>query len=245
MEATDVERAAAQTERFLSVQLHRHGGEPVHFEALFDAAGQIAEHLGVLCNIQRDAVLTQGGPEPPNVAEQILALPSGAEETERPERRGRVWRRRGAEGRLDEMLHGARDGIEQARKVRRDGPGASRRLLRLVRKGGGRPNGYGRDRVRMGCAGEPSHRETKAAPDRGPAARTDWTMKRAQSRTPASRQSSGIWPRDPAMSMTLRRGSDLSKTVGWQRDEARTPDRRLGSNRGAAGSRTTLGAPSP
>ena len=65
MEAADVERAPAQTERFLGVQLHRHGGEPIFFEALPDAADQIAEHLSVFEYAQRDSVLGQAGRSPP------------------------------------------------------------------------------------------------------------------------------------------------------------------------------------
>jgi hypothetical protein len=53
-----------------------------------------------------------------------------------------------------------------SRKVRRGGPGASRRLRRFVRKRRSRPRGYGRDRVRECGTGEPSHRESGAAPDR-------------------------------------------------------------------------------
>jgi hypothetical protein len=62
MQAADIEQAAVQTERFLGVQLQRRGRETVHFEALLGAAGQIAEHLGILDNIQRDAVFIQGRP---------------------------------------------------------------------------------------------------------------------------------------------------------------------------------------
>ena len=52
VEAADVEETAVQAERFLRVQLHRRSRETVHFEALLHAAGQIAEHFGVLDNAQ-------------------------------------------------------------------------------------------------------------------------------------------------------------------------------------------------
>ena len=95
MEAANVEQAAVQTEGFLSVQLHCRGGEAVHFEALLDAAGQITERLGVLGNIQRNAVFIQGRPQAPHVAHEVRTVRSGAEETERPRAQCREhWRRR-------------------------------------------------------------------------------------------------------------------------------------------------------
>ena len=83
LEAADVERAAAQTERFLGVHLQRHGRKTVRFEALLRAAGQIAERFDVLEYAERHPILAERGPEAPHVAKQVLALPGGAEVPER------------------------------------------------------------------------------------------------------------------------------------------------------------------
>src|SRR5580658_8847571 len=127
MEAADVECATGPAEGLLGVQLHRHGGEPVLFEALPDAAGQIAEHLGVLCNIERDAVLGQGGPKSPHVAKEVRILPVAAEHTPRP--RARWLRRRrcvSAELRRRELWQGEGSGIERASSIPPTSSGARR-----------------------------------------------------------------------------------------------------------------------
>jgi hypothetical protein len=77
-----------ETERFLGVHLQRDGGQSFRFETLLDAAREIAERLDVLEDGERDAVLGQGGPQPPHVAEQVLALHV---QTQQPRRCGRAF----------------------------------------------------------------------------------------------------------------------------------------------------------
>ena len=98
LEAAHVERAALETERLPGVHLQRHGGEPVRFETLFDAARQIAERLDILEYREGHAILGQGGPQPPHVAEQVLAFQ--VQEAQRARRRGRARRGRGVSAEL-------------------------------------------------------------------------------------------------------------------------------------------------
>ena len=83
MQAADIDQAAVQPERLLGVHLERRGGESIDFEALPDAASQIAERLHILEDAERYAVFGQRGPEAAHVAEQGRALQIAAKDPER------------------------------------------------------------------------------------------------------------------------------------------------------------------
>ena len=123
LQRAGVEQPAVPAERALRIHLQRRGGQAVVFEALADAASDIAEHFAVLDDAERHAVFGQERPQAPHVAEQVRATGGRGQEAER------------------------RNGDPSARRGRRRARRLLRRRLR-TRRDGGAP-----DRHRHGFAG--------------------------------------------------------------------------------------------